>query len=66
MLEFKVGPEFTRERNSVLQQTSLAELNALATQYLSPAEMVIVVVGEADKLKPELAKLNLPIIDLTL
>lgn len=66
MLEFNVGPEFTRERNQVLQQTSLQQLNALATQYLSPAEMVIVVVGEADKLKPELEKLNLPIIDMTL
>lgn len=66
MLEFNVGPEFTRERNQILQQTSLEQLNALASQYLSPAEMVIVVVGEADKLKPELAKLNLPIIELTL
>ena len=66
MLEFNVGPEFTRERNQILQQASLEQLNALASQYLSPSEMVIVVVGEADKLKPELEKLQLPIIELKL
>ena len=66
MLEFNVGPEFTRERNQILQQASLEQINALASQYLSPSEMVIVVVGEADKLKPELEKLQLPIIELKL
>ncbi len=66
MLEFNVGPEFTRERNQILQQASLEQLNALASQYLSPSEMVIVVVGEADKLKPELEKLQLPIIEMKL
>lgn len=66
MLQFNVGPEFSAERNQILQNTTLEELNALARQYLSPAEMAIVVVGEADKLKPELEKLQLPIIELTL
>jgi zinc protease len=66
LLEFNVGPEFTRERNQILQQASLEQLNALASQYLSPSEMVIVVVGEADKLKPELEKLQLPIIEMKL
>lgn len=66
MLEFNVGPEFTRERNQILQQASLEQLNTLASQYLSPSEMVIVVVGEADKLKPELEKLQLPIIEMKL
>ncbi|WP_445428340.1 M16 family metallopeptidase [Alishewanella sp. HL-SH05] len=66
MLEFNVGAEFTQQRNQILQQSTQAQLNALASRYLSPEEMVIVVVGEAEKLKPELEKLQLPIIDMKL
>ncbi|SEA39661.1 zinc protease [Alkalimonas amylolytica] len=64
MLEFSSGPEFTEQRNQLVESISQERINQLAKQYLDTAEMVIVVVGERDKVLPQLEELGYPIIEL--
>ena len=53
----------TMQKN-VLQETDRDTLNALATELIRPDEMAIVVVGDADVIRPELEALGMPITDL--
>lgn len=64
MLEFDSGPEFTQVRNQLVETISQDRINQLAKQYLDTAKMVIVVVGERDKVLPQLEELGYPIIEL--
>jgi len=47
-----------------IQNVSAADVKTVAEMYLKPEEMVIVAVGDRDKIEPELAKLNLGPIEI--
>lgn len=64
MQEFNAGPEFTRERNHIVETISQQRINELAAQYLDPAEMVIVVVGDVELVRPQLEALGYPIVEM--
>ena len=51
-------------QKNVLQETDRETLNTLASELIRPDEMAIVVVGDADVIRPELEELGMPITEL--
>ncbi|WP_348729281.1 pitrilysin family protein [Rheinheimera texasensis] len=58
ILQYQLAADFTRQRNQIVRDISLDELNQLAKRHLDPASFSIVVVGPAKQLRPELLKLE--------
>ncbi|MFC4655862.1 M16 family metallopeptidase [Rheinheimera marina] len=61
ILEFNLTPDFVRERNQIVSSISKEEINALAKKHLDTKDMVILVVGDAKTLEPQLAELGMPV-----
>jgi zinc protease len=62
--EYKLKPTFADEQNKILQGITKPELDALATKYLDINKMVILVVGDKDRILPGLQKLGYDIIEV--
>lgn len=58
ILQYQLAADFTRQRNQIVRDISLDELNQLAKRHLDPASFSVVVVGPAKQLRPELLKLE--------
>jgi len=63
ILEHNLTPNFVKERAEIVKTISVDEINALATKHLNLAEMVMVVVGDAKTLKPQLEALGYEVVD---
>ncbi len=63
ILEHDLTPSFVKERAEIVKTISVDEINALATKHLNLAEMVMVVVGDAKTLKPQLEALGYEVVD---
>ncbi len=61
---YDLKPDFVTEQNQVLQDITLDELNALAAKHLNIDEMIIVVVGDKEKLWDDLKSLGNPMVEL--
>lgn len=61
ILEFDLTPDFVKERQAIISSISKEEINALAKKHITPEDMIILVVGDAKTLEPQLAELGLPI-----
>jgi zinc protease len=55
---------YRQQQNLVLKESERATLNALAAEMIQPDDLAIVVVGDADVLKPQLETLGLDIVML--
>lgn len=66
ILEHDLSPSFVAERAKIVDDISPSEINALAKKYLNTQEMIIVVVGDAAILKPQLSTLDYEVIDYTI
>ncbi|GGA99325.1 M16 family metallopeptidase [Agarivorans gilvus] len=66
MLQFDLAPEFVAEQNQIIATISQSELAQLAAKYLSPEQMIIVVVGDKQSLLPQLQRLALPLQEIAL
>lgn len=66
ILEHDLTPDFVNVRNKIVSTISKEEINALAKKHLNIDEMLMVVVGDAKVLKPQLEALNYKVIDLEL
>ena len=63
IIEHKLTPSFIKERSDIVSNISKKRINELASQYLNVEDMVIVIVGDAETLKPQLQELGYRVID---
>ena len=63
ILEHDLTPSFVKERAEIVATISTKEINALAKKHLNLAEMIMVVVGDAKTLKPQLEALGYEVVD---
>lgn len=63
ILEHNLKPSFVKERTEIVEAISADEINALAKKHLNLAEMLMVVVGDAKTLKPQLEALGYEVVD---
>jgi zinc protease len=59
IVTYNLPSDFIAQQNGVLQSLTKEEVNALAKEMLPVGKMVIVIVGDKDKIQPSLEKLNL-------
>lgn len=64
ILEYNLPDNFVTEQNKILANMTKAEIDRLAKAYLPVDNMAIVVVGDAEKIKPGLDKLGYEVIEL--
>ena len=63
ILEHNLTPDFVSQRSKIVATISKAEINALAEKHLAIDEMLMVVVGDAKTLRPQLEALGYQVID---
>ncbi|MGX5173114.1 M16 family metallopeptidase [Aliikangiella sp. IMCC44653] len=61
ILEHDLSSNFVKERSDIVATISKAEIDALAKKHLNLEEMLMVVVGNAEVLKPQLEALGYPV-----
>ncbi len=66
LLEYNETPDFVNKRNTVVSTITKERIDALAKQHLNLDEMIIVVVGDAESLRPKLNALGYPVVDYKL
>lgn len=64
VLRYDLPLDYRQQRNAILFQTQRDTLNDLAAELIHPDDLAIVVVGDAETLRPQLETLGLEIIDL--
>ncbi len=63
ILEYNLSPEFVKQQAQVVSNITKAQINALAKKHLTLDDMLMVVVGNAPVLKPQLQALGYEVID---
>lgn len=63
ILEHDLTADFVKERNDIVANITKTEINALAKKHLNLSEMLMVVVGDAKILKPQLQALGYEVIN---
>jgi len=63
ILEHNLTPKFVADRAEIVSKITVKEINALAKKHLNIDEMLMVVVGNAKVLKPQLEALGYEVID---
>ncbi|MGL4933731.1 MAG: M16 family metallopeptidase [Aeromonas sp.] len=66
MVMYDLTPDYVQAQSKLIKTVSPESLKASAARWLNPAEMVIVVVGDKQKLEKPLQELHLPIYPLQL
>jgi len=66
ILEHDLTPQFVADRAEIVEKISIKEINALAKKHLNIKEMIMVVVGDAKVLKPQLETLGYEVIDYSI
>lgn len=66
MIMYDLKPDYVQAQSQLIKTVSPETLKASAARWLDPADMVIVVVGDKQKLEKPLAELHLPIYPLQL
>lgn len=61
ILIYSLDDDYIEQRNQLLSTIGKAELNRLASAWFRPHDYQIIVVGDAERLLPELQGLNIPI-----
>ncbi len=63
ILEHDLSSDFVKKRNEIVANISKEEINALAKKHLDISSMLMVVVGDANTLKPQLEALGYQVIN---
>ena len=63
ILEHDLTPDFVKERSKIVETITKEEINALAKKHLNLEEMIFVVVGNAEVLKPQLEALGYEVVN---
>ncbi|MEO1203650.1 MAG: pitrilysin family protein, partial [Pseudomonadota bacterium] len=64
MLEYDLDKEFVNEQADILARIGKEELDAVASEYLTMDDMIIVVVGDKATVKPQLESLGYEIVEV--
>nr|WP_245748841.1 insulinase family protein [Oceanisphaera psychrotolerans] len=62
----QLSPDYLNEQQQIVADIDSKALTELAEQWLDPGDMVVVVVGDKEKLEKSLAQLHLPVHDFTI
>jgi zinc protease len=63
ILEHDLTPDFVKQRTKIVESITIEEINVLAKKHLNLKEMLMVVVGNASVLKPQLEALGYEVIE---
>lgn len=63
ILEHDLTADFVKERNKIVANISKEEINALAKKHLDLSQMLMVVVGDAKILRPQLEAIGYQVVD---
>lgn len=63
ILEHDLTPDFVKQRTKIVESITAEEINVLAKKHLNLKEMLMVVVGNASVLKPQLEALGYEVIE---
>lgn len=63
ILQYQLPSDFTSQRNQIVRDITLQELNELAKRHLDPTTFSVIVVGPAAQLRGKLEKLGMPVQD---
>ena len=63
ILEHNLTADFVKERSDIVENISKEEINALAKKHLDLSQMLMVVVGDAKTLRPQLEALGYQVIN---
>jgi zinc protease len=63
ILQHNLTPDFVEKRANIVENITAEEINALAKKHLKVEEMLMVIVGDAKTLKPQLEALGYEVID---
>ena len=66
LLEYNETPDFVKKRNQVVSTITKKRIDELAEKHLDLEDMIIVVVGDAQSLRPQLKALGYPVVDYQL
>lgn len=61
---YNLPDEFIDEQKAILSSFTEADVNALATKYLNPEQMIMVVVGDKATILPSVSELGFDIVEL--
>lgn len=64
ILAFSLDEDYLQQRNDIVEMVDKETLNNLARKWFDPKDYQFIVVGDAKTLKPELEKLDIPVVEL--
>jgi zinc protease len=64
IITYNLSKDFVKKQTEILNATTKEEINALAKKHLKADNMYIVVVGDASSVRPGLARLGYPIVEV--
>ncbi len=64
ILTYSLDDDYLKQRNDIVESVSKQALNSIASKWFNPNDYQIIVVGDAQTLKPQLEKLNIPMEEL--
>jgi len=64
ILIYSLDDDYIEQRNSILEKVTASKLNEVSAKWFNPKDYQIIVVGDAEYLKPQLEKLDIPIVEL--
>lgn len=64
ILSYSLDDDYLQQRNNIVESVDKTVLNALAAKWFNPSDYQIIVVGDANRLKPQLESLQIPIKEL--
>ncbi len=63
LIEYNLPRDYVKQQNATIKSLTKEEINAIAKEFLQPDKMVILVVGDKDKIKAPIEKLGYKIQD---
>lgn len=63
IIEYDLDPDYAQQQLEILEKMTAKEINKLARKHLNTDEMIIVVVGDAKQVRPQLESLDYKVID---
>ena len=64
ILEYELSPDFVKNQNKILQNITAEQMKIIAGQYLEPAKLNILLVGDKEKIYEGVKKLGYEIVEL--
>ncbi len=64
IINYSLDNDYIEQRNELLSNVTKQQLDKIAQKWFNPNDYQIVVVGDAENLRPRLKKLNIPVVEL--